>query len=147
MSKKRQNDSSKPVGIEDIIKTGSASMMAQEIERLQKLVESQQEYIGNLLTSLNEKELLIQSLQTGNPLDRMQLSDEEIVATIQLRKLKQKAESGELTLDDVRKFDILVKNRRLAQGYATTIEADYKNVLESKPTAALLDIASGKKRG
>jgi hypothetical protein len=58
------------------------------------------------------------------------LSDEEIIAEQQLDRLKQKAKISELTLEEVKKFDLLVKNKRLAQG-ASTSNGEIKDVTRS----------------
>jgi vacuolar-type H+-ATPase subunit I/STV1 len=58
------------------------------------------------------------------------VSDEEIIAEQQLDRLKQKAKTTELTLEEVKKFDLLVKNKRLAQG-ASTSNGEYKDVTNS----------------
>ena len=58
------------------------------------------------------------------------ISDEEIIAEQQLERLKQKAKTAELTLEEVKKFDLLVKNKRLAQG-ASTSNGEYKDVTNS----------------
>lgn len=47
------------------------------------------------------------------------ISDEEQISLMQLDKLKQKAVKRELTLEETKKFDILVKNKRLSQGKST----------------------------
>ena len=142
MSKKQSSDHSKT--IQDIKQEGSLAMLREEIDRLNKLVESQQEYIGNLISTIDMKDKELIAVKNNTTVESINISDEEQIALVQLQILKQKAASGELTLDDTRKFDLLVKNKRLAQGSATTIDAEYKS-LNGKSTDDLLLIASGKK--
>jgi hypothetical protein len=68
------------------------------------------------------------------------MSDEEIIARKELERLKQKAMLGELTLDDTRKLDLLVKNKLVAER-SKPIEADFMS-LNGKSEKNLLDIAS-----
>lgn len=56
------------------------------------------------------------------------LSDEEEIALMQLERLKGIARERQLTLDETRQFDLLVKNKRLAQGSSTLIEGSIKSV-------------------
>lgn len=130
--------------IKDITESGSLALLKQEIDRLKTLTESQQEYIGQLLNTLDVKEREILALQNNTTPDKIIISDEEQIAAGQLRLLKQKAESGELTLDDIKRFDILVKNKRIAQGSSPTIDVNH-NVLDTISTVDLLKIATGKK--
>lgn len=69
------------------------------------------------------------------------MSDEELIADIQLRKLAEKAKFQELNLEEIKRYDLLVKNKRLAQGKATQIEGSKKTEL---PASKLLEIASKK---
>lgn len=51
----------------------------------------------------------------------MPITDEEEIASIQLEKLKAKSRLGELTLEETKKYDLFVKNKRLSQGDVTNI--------------------------
>lgn len=72
------------------------------------------------------------------------LTDEEIIANLQLRRLLETAKQGKLNLEDVKIFDLLVKNKRLAQGKVTDIQGK-KSLPDKTPTATLVQIASHKK--
>jgi hypothetical protein len=58
---------------------------------------------------------------------------EELICIEQIELLKQKSTGRELTLDEVRRLDILIKNLRLIQGQSTeaTEHKDYRNVKEA----------------
>ena len=73
---------------------------------------------------------------------RLILSDEELIAQLQLERIKFKALEQELTLEEIKKYDLLVKNKRLAEGNATVV-ADYKKLPDNVSDADLLQIASG----
>ena len=82
--------------------------MSETVQKLLKEIESREEEINHL------KQLLTQfSVQPGNNglVTVSPISDEELIADVQLRKLKDKAKVSELTLDEIRKLDLLVKNK------------------------------------
>jgi hypothetical protein len=109
------------------------------------------ETINKLLEQLSAKEdeivqlkkIISQSSQQSGTIVNIALSDEEVIADIQLNKLKDAARTRELTLDEIRKFDLLVKNKRLAQGNATTIDGKV-NSMKQLGTSELIKIASTK---
>lgn len=47
------------------------------------------------------------------------VSDEEMIARLQMELLKKKAMDTELSLEEIKKYDLLVKNKRLAAGEST----------------------------
>ena len=55
--------------------------------------------------------------------------------------IKQKAFAGELTLEEIKKYDLLVKNKKLSEG-SPTIIADYKRLPENVSEDELVLIAS-----
>lgn len=67
------------------------------------------------------------------------VAPEEEIAHLQLERLRQAAKSRTLTLEETRMFDLLVKNKRLAQDESTInlSKAHYRDVSD----AALLQIA------
>lgn len=94
-----------------------------EIAHLKKLLEANTPSIGQVLL---------------NP-----LSDEELIAEVQLGKIREAAKVRDLTLDEIKKFDLLVKNKRLAQGNPTIIEAQ-KSKVKNLDQRSILQIASQK---
>ena len=87
------------------------------------------------------KAMLFKQADTGIV---MQMTDEELIADIQLRKMSAKAKEQVLSLEDVKIFDLLVKNKRLAQGNATNIN-DNKSLPAKLAPSTLIQIASQKK--
>lgn len=105
---------------------------------MQKLIEKiaeHEEEISHL------KSMLFKQADSGIVI---QMSDEELIADIQLRKMSDKAKSQVLSLEDVKIFDLLVKNKRLAQGNATNIN-DNKTLPAKLTPSTLMQIASQKK--
>lgn len=114
--------------------------LSETIQKLLKEIESREDeitHLKQLLTSFSSQPSLT-GLVTVNP-----ISDEELIADIQLRKLKEKAKISELTLDETRRYDLFVKNKRLAQGDATTISGN-KVESNSPNKSKLLELASKK---
>lgn len=119
--------------------------------KLEKKCNGLSETIDSLIKQLELKEdeilqlkkALSQSVPTSNQAINLILSDEEVIADIQLNKLKDSARVRQLTLDEIRMFDLLVKNKRLAQGNATTIDGQAKSNKNMNPTE-LLTLASKK---
>lgn len=72
------------------------------------------------------------------------VTDEEIITLKQLERLKQQALIRELTLDEVKRMDLLVKNKRLAQGAATQINDNKKDLPRDVSPAQLIEIATKK---
>lgn len=113
--------------------------LAQRIKDLEKQLAIKDEQIEHLESLLKDSG---GSLIVDPGVQRLQISDEEMIAELQLNRLKEKSQIGALSLEDVRIFDLLVKNKRLAQGNPTTIDADYKKLPKEK--TALLKLASSK---
>lgn len=112
--------------------------LSQVIDSLLKQNESKEEEISHLKAMLGKT---VPIIGESNPI-AINVTDEELIADIQLRKLKDAARTRELTLDEIKKFDLLVKNKRLAQGNATEIEG--KTLSKQLPKTQLLQIASKK---
>lgn len=65
---------------------------------------------------LNAELIKLQSNPTPVVENSSDISDEEDIALRELRKLQNKSKSGqELSLEEVKKYDILVKNKRQVQ--------------------------------
>jgi len=91
-----------------------------------------------LQEEINKLQLKIKQLQSGVT----HVSDEELIANAQLERLKMKAMEQELTLEEIKKFDLLVKNKKLSEANTTSLPAEYKNLPEDINDSELLQIAS-----
>lgn len=86
------------------------------------------------LQSENEilKEKIIQ-LESFLSLQQTAITNEELICIEQISLIKSKSSSRELSLDEVKRLDILIKNLRLIKNQATDAsdEKDYRNVKEA----------------
>lgn len=108
--------------------------LGQTIQQLMEKIQVKEEEIAHLHKLLNNN-------FSSDGLIAIHMTDEELIADIQLRKLKEQAQSRDLNLDEIKKFDLLVKNKRLAQGNATVIESQ-KTHLQALSKSELIQIAS-----
>lgn len=108
--------------------------LAQIVQQLTEKIQVKEEEIAHLHKLLNNQ------FSTENVI-AFHMTDEELIADIQLRKLKEQAQTRDLNLDEIKKFDLLVKNKRLAQGNATVIESQKSN-LQALSKTELIQIAS-----
>lgn len=123
-----------------------------KVKSLEETISKLNETIDKLLKSIEEKDSEILALQqkiNGTEPSLIQqiavpLADEELISNAQLERLKNAALNRELSLEEVKKFDLLVKNKRLAQGETTTIVADYKALPVNIQKTELIKIASKK---
>lgn len=104
-----------------------------QIQRLEERLEKKEAEIKHL------KELLDASVPEFRP--AFQVNDEEVIAIKQLELLKQASQIRPLSLEEVRIYDLLVKNKRLSQGDSTNI---VDTVKLPKEKSKLIEIASRK---
>lgn len=91
-----------------------------------------------LQEEINKLQLKIKQLQSGVT----HVSDEELIANAQLERLKMKAMEQELTLEEIKKFDLLVKNKKLSEANSSAIPANYERLPENIDDESLLQLAS-----
>ena len=111
--------------------------LSQVVDSLLKQAEQKEEEIAHLKSMLSKTVPIIGEVVKIDP------SDEEVIAEIQLRKIRENARIRDLTLDEIKKFDLLVKNKRLAKGDATVIESN--KLPENLTKKDLLKIATKNK--
>lgn len=70
------------------------------------------------------------------------LSDMEVICMKQIANLKSLSMARDLTLDEVKRLDLLNKNLRLAQSEPTTIEGEFKPLSKDITAEQLMQIAS-----
>lgn len=144
------SDSSNLTSISDIAKSFKTKVQLQtELERIYNLlskakiemaecidlVKSQKDQIKHLETMLKS----ITPVVTGTA-EKMEFSVEEEIALKQLDMLRVVAMSRPFTPEEAKIYDILVKNKRLAQGNSTLV-ADYKKLPRDTSEKTLLQIA------
>lgn len=144
MSQKNKTDT-----IVDVIKNAEKQGLAEYAAQVEKENSSLHETIDRLLSKIQEYENEIINLRriledNGESGLLAPPTDEELIADLQLRRLTEKAKLGELNLEEIKKYDLLVKNKRLAQGKSTS-NVDQQAKLPQLPNSKLIEIA-GKRR-
>lgn len=149
MSKKPQDqeDSSKVFSIDTLAYKAQISSLETEVKNLVAQNVGYSQTVDQLLKQLEDKTNQIMHLEkmlkgvvpTIGEASPFLVSDEEVIAEYQLKRLKAAAMIRDLTLDEIRQYDLLVKNKRLAQGAATEIPGKVKT--KEKPLAELIHVA------
>lgn len=117
----------------------------QSTKELKDFAASQQTLIEQLINqnqTLRDKLTALESVVAFTGGAQSIMSEEEIICVEQIRRLKAKSFERELTLDEVKRLDILVKNLRLIRGQSTDA-IDHKDYSEVKE-AELVAIATGR---
>ena len=92
----------------------------QKSQELQEYADKQFEVI-NTLTAENEQlkaenthlKQLLSSIPKGGTINNFPISEEELICIEQISKLKDSSEKRELTLDEIKKLDLLHKNLKM----------------------------------
>lgn len=108
--------------------------LQESLIKANKFINEQAEEIQHL------KKLLDAAIPTTSKLTP---SDEEVIADLQLNRLKQVAIERTLSLDECRALDLLVKTKRIAKEQASDI-IDNKGLPKNLSTPDLIKIASKK---
>ena len=131
----------------DISALRSAFQEKTKIKDLREFAESQQQLIEKLVKekeALEQKNKQLEKMLTDFANGRLTLpmTKEEAICREQLNILKARSEQRPLSLEDVKIFDILVKNLKLIQeSYKQNTEKDnFRDVEES----SLVAIATGR---
>lgn len=109
-----------------------------KVER-EQFLNSQHKTISTLIaknTQLTQevehlKKMLLDSmpiLSQENPVSKIILTPEEALIETQIQMIQDRSFNQELTLEDVKKLDILIKNKRLVKEQSTTIQGESKKV-------------------
>lgn len=137
--------------VADLSDFKSIDQLKRELTSLKRENNAAMKTIDKLLKDLSQKNEELKHLQSlvsqAVPVIKKDTSTvitsitpEEEIAHLQLERLRQAAKNRTLTLEETRMFDLLVKNKRLAQDESTInlSKASYRDVSD----AALLQIAS-----
>lgn len=109
------------------------------VEKQQELLENFMQENVNLKQQLSHANEIIKSM--GAPLILGTENEEELICIQQIKILRERSNTRELDINDVKKLDLLIKNIRLIRSQPTdNINASYKDVSEED----LLAIAAGK---
>ena len=134
----------------DIISIPELMKDFKEVTELKKYCEMQYktiEYLQKKTTQLEMennhlKEVLSGAVPVVQETKKIEVSTEQAIAEIQLERLKNVAVERELTLEETKKYDLLVKNLMVSKPKKKEIDASWKNLENVSP--ALLIEAAGK---
>lgn len=107
------------------------------LERSQKRIATLEAEVAHL------KELLGSTTQFFDEpkVEKIVVSPEQAICEIQIKKLQQQALIRELTLEETKRLDLLVKNLYLAKGQATAVIADARALPDNMSEAELVQLA------
>ena len=90
------------------------------------------------------KELLLNVAQAPK-VERIIITPEEALIERQIELINNRAFNQELTLEDTKKLDLLIKNKRLFQEQSTTIQGESKKLDKKQYSNAELILLASKK--
>ena len=119
---------------------------------LQQLCENQLSSMDDVLEELRLvkeeniklKTALSNCVQDGK-ITRIIKSNEELICEKQILLLKDQSIIRELTLEEVKKMDLLVKNLNLTRGKSTSISGKSKKLPNDIPDAKLIELVNEKR--
>lgn len=145
-------ESSNLKSIDDISKKFKTKKdLSAEVVSLRSVVGAQELQNKLLLDSIDKKNKEIEHLKSllSSQVPTVSgglvtVDNEGMIAELQLQKLKQAAQSRDLTLEEARKFEIFSKVKQNANK-VKPIEAKYSKLPDKIASTTLLQIAEGKK--
>lgn len=144
-----QNDTSKVLSMTEVAENARENMFKTEIVRLEKHNIGLAQTIDQLMKSLEAKDdeithlkkVLVGGHSIIGEVSKIIVSDEEAIIDIQIRKLKEETQFRSMTLDEAKRFDIYLKNKREMQKVSPPKEREAGLPKDTSP-AKLLEIAS-----
>lgn len=125
---------------EDVEKKQFVEAQHKTITDLQKKLKVQQEEIETL------KKMLINSATAEPLVEKMIITPGEFLIEEQINLIYQRGLGSEITLEDTKKLDLLIKNQKILKDSKKDIKADSKPVNNKYLTSnELIQIAMGKK--
>jgi len=103
------------------------------IDKLIAQAKTRDEEISHLKSLLEQSVPVLFEEKKPQQVVQFEIEPEEEIAEIQLNKLRQTARNRQLTLEETRQFDLLVKNKRLSREKSTiNVESkDFSKVKEA----------------
>lgn len=122
-----------------------------ENTELQQFVAAQELKVSKLEDKIKQKdaeiahlkEMLATSVPVLDKVERIEVQDEEMIAEMQLQKLKSLAQNRELTLEEARKFEIYSKIKQNVNKNRT-ITPQFQRLPDNTSKTDLLQIAGTK---
>jgi hypothetical protein len=94
------------------------------VELLAKISEKEEEI-------MHLKKMLESFVENKGGVMKLVISDEEIIAELQIKRLLAQAQIRALTIEETKQFDLFVKNKRLIKGDSTDV-IDHKPMSSNK---------------
>ena len=107
-------------------------------KEMEETISSQETIIAKQKEQIDYLENKISQMKSFVTLNSTPVSNEELICIEQISLIKTKSMSRELSLDEVKRLDILIKNLRLIREQSTDVtkEKDYRNEKEDVLVAA-----------
>lgn len=104
----------------------------QKLQTENKSLKSEVEHLKKVLNGVVPNQPLVEEII---------VSQEELLIEKQIFLLKERAMDKELTLEETKRLDLLIKNLHLTRGKSNTINAQSKNLSEDITDAKLIEMA------
>ena len=88
------------------------------------------------------KELLSSTAPLIPPIAKIEVSSEQAICEIQIKMLQEDAMHRQLTLEETKRLDLLVKNLYIIKGQLTSIPVDSTQLPDNISEAKLLELAT-----
>lgn len=126
----RENATSNVLSITEVAGDMREAAFRTEIVRLEKHNVGLAETIDNMLKSLENKDAEIAHLKKllvgGHPvigeISNLIVSDELAMIDLQIKKLKEETMFRSMNLDETKRLDLLIKNKRIVMGDSKPVE-------------------------
>lgn len=88
------------------------------------------------------KEALVASVPLVNSVVKLEVPLEQAICEMQIAKMQRTAMDRDLTLEETKRLDLLIKNLYLAKGQSSTVVADYTKLPPNMSEEALIEMAT-----
>lgn len=144
MVKTRKSVSFKSAG-STLEHSSSSSQTETQLDDVKSLAISREDILleenKKLQLEINRLQKQLAEVRQPKSSTRLIITDEDLITQTQLERIKFKAMEQELTLEEIKKFDLLVKNKKLSEGNPTVI-ADYKKLPDDVKEEDLIRLAA-----
>lgn len=105
-----------------------------ELSEKNQLLQEKVLHLEKLLLSFQPED------ENGNPI-KIDISDEELICDMEIRKLRERSYRQELSLEDTKKLDLLVKNKQAIQSHNKSKKPIKKNILRDVSESDIITLA------
>lgn len=133
------------IQIAEDIKDESQEDLEGKIFNLSKALTDANKIIDEKNAEIEELKKHLDSLTPHlGKISKITVSDEEVIANVQLQRIKEAALTRALSMEESKIFDIMVKNKKLAQGDASDV-INVNGLSKELKKEDLIKIAAGVK--